>query len=180
MMTGVHDEVTYFSPSTFSRMQKKNHSTSQLQFHSQNTTETIEADQNLLALQQLANNNNSASFHNNINIISKLPKSFAKTMTTFDWKSEKLELFKDFFQTSLKVHIQLTEDDRINYFHSLMRGDTLQTFKNINAPTRENLGEILAVLRRKYLRKTPFDGNSETQIPETCLQSRKPKVSRFS
>ena len=32
-----------------------------------------------------------------------------------------------------------------------MKGDALQTFKNINGPTRENLGEILAVFRRKYV-----------------------------
>ena len=46
----------------------------------------------------------------------------------------------------------MTEDDRINYFHSLMRGDALQTFKNINGPTRENLEDILAVFRRKYVK----------------------------
>ena len=33
-----------------------------------------------------------------------------------------------------------------------MRGDALQTFKNINGPTRENLGEILAVFGRKYVK----------------------------
>ena len=33
-----------------------------------------------------------------------------------------------------------------------MRGDALQTFKNINGPTRENLGEVLAVFRRKYVK----------------------------
>ena len=33
-----------------------------------------------------------------------------------------------------------------------MRGDALQTFKNINGPTPENLGEILAVFRRKYVK----------------------------
>ena len=73
-------------------------------------------------------------------------------MPTFDGKSEKFELFEDLFQTSLKIHNQLTEEDRINYFHSLMRGDALQTFKNINGPTRENLGEIRAVFRRKYVK----------------------------
>ena len=73
-------------------------------------------------------------------------------MPTYDGKSEKFELFEDLFQTSLKIHNQLTEEDRINYFHSLMRGDALQTFKNINGPTRENLGEILAVFRRKYVK----------------------------
>ena len=73
-------------------------------------------------------------------------------MPTFDGKTEKFELFEDIFQTSLRIHNQLTEDDRINYFHSLMRGDALQTFKNINGPTRENLEEFLAVFRRKYVK----------------------------
>ena len=70
-MTGVHEEVTYCSPSTSSRKQKKSRSTSQPQFRSESTPATIEADQILLALQQLANNNNSANFQNNINRISK-------------------------------------------------------------------------------------------------------------
>ena len=152
MVTGVHEEVTYCSPSTSSGKQKKNRSTSQPQFRSENTPATIEADQILLALQQLANNNNSANFHNIINTISKLPKSLTTTMPTFDGKSEKFELLEDLFQTSLKIHNELTESDRINYFHCLMRGDALQTFKNINDPTRENLGEILAVFRRKYVK----------------------------
>ena len=151
-LTGVHEEVTYCSPSTSSGKQKKNRSTSQPHFRSENTPATIEVDQILLALQQLANNNNSANFHNNINGISKLPKSLTTTMPTFGGKTEKFELFEDLFQTSLKIHNQLTEDDRINYFHSLMRGDALQTFKSINGPTRENLQEILAVFRRKYVK----------------------------
>ena len=74
-MTGVHEEVTYCSRSSSSGKQKKNRFTSQPQFRSENTPATIEADQILLALQQLANNNNSANFLNNINRTSKLPKS---------------------------------------------------------------------------------------------------------
>ena len=94
-MTGVHEEVTYCPPSTSSGKQKKNRSISQPQCRSENTPATIEADQILLALQQLANNNNSANFHNNINKISKLPKSLTTTMPTFDGKTEKFELFED-------------------------------------------------------------------------------------
>ena len=150
MLTEAREEVMYCSPITSSGKRKKNHSSNQPQLRSENTPATIEADQILLALQQLANNNNSANFQNNINRISKLPKSLTTTMPTFDGKSEKFKIFEDLFQTSLKIHNQLTEEDRINYFHSLMRGDALQTFKNINGPTRENLGEILAVFRRKY------------------------------
>ena len=70
-------------------------------------------------------------------------------MPTFDGKSEKFELFEDLFQTSLKIHNKLTEEDKINYFHSLMCGDALQTFKNVTSPNRENLGEILTVFRGK-------------------------------
>ena len=33
-----------------------------------------------------------------------------------------------------------------------MRGDALQTFKNITSPNRENLGEILTMFRRKYVK----------------------------
>ena len=43
-MTGVHEEVTNCPPSTSSGKQKKNRSTSQLQFRSENTPATIEAD----------------------------------------------------------------------------------------------------------------------------------------
>ena len=148
-MTEIHEEVTYCSPSTSSGKQKKKRSTSQPQFRSENTSATIEADQILLALQQLAINNISANFHNNINRSSKLAKSLNTTMPTFDGKSLNFELFGDLFQRSLEIHNHMTEGDRINYFHTLMRGDALQTFKNINGPTRENLEETLAVLRKK-------------------------------
>ena len=107
-----------------------------------------------------------------------MPKSLTITMPTFNGKSDKFELFEDLFQTSLKIHNQLTEDDRINYLSSLVKGDALQTFNNINGPTRE--------FRRKYgsfpreVRKTPIDGKIETPISQNCFQSNKSKVSKFS
>ena len=63
-------------------------------------------------------------------------------MPTFDGKSEKFELFDDLFQTSHIIHNQLTEDDKIDYFHSLMRGDALQTFKNNNGPSWEKFWQF--------------------------------------
>ena len=152
MAMETQEEIPYCSTGTSSGKQKKARSTSQPQFCSENTPATIEADQILLALQQLATNSNSANFNNNISRISKLPKSLTTTMPMFDGKSEKFELFEDLFQTSLKIHNQLTEEDKINYFHSLMRGDALQTFENITSPNREKLGEILTVFRRKYVK----------------------------
>ena len=107
-MTETQEELPHCSPTTLSGKQKKARSTSQPQFRNENTPATIEADQILLALQQLATNSNSANFNNNISWISKLPKSLRTTMPTFDGKSEKFELFEDLFQTSLKIHNQLT------------------------------------------------------------------------
>ena len=152
MMTAVQEEIPYCSSGISSGKQKMARSTSQPHFRSENTPATIEADQILLALQQLATNSNSVNFDNNITRISKLPKSLTTTMPTFDGKSEKFELFEDLFQTSLKIHNQLTEEDKINYFNSFMRRDALQTFKNINRRNRENLAETLNVFRRKYVK----------------------------
>ena len=152
MVTAVQGDIPYCSSGISSGKPKKARSTSQPHFRSVNTRAAIEADQMLSALQQLAANSNSANVNNNSSRISKLPKSLTTTMPTFDGKSEKFELFEDLFQTSLKIHNQLTEEDKINYFHSLMCGDALQTFKNIDSPNRGNLTEILTVFRRKYVK----------------------------
>ena len=152
MVTATQEEIPYCSPTTSSGKQKKARSISQPQFRSENTPAKIETEQSLLALQQLATNSNSANVNNNSNRISKLPKSLTTTMPTFDGKSEKFELFEDLFQTSLKIHNELTEEDKMNHFHSLMRGDALQTFKTITSSNRENSGEILTVFRRKYVK----------------------------
>ena len=157
MVTAVQEEIPYCSSGISSGKQKKARSTSQPQFRCENIPATIEADHILLALQQLATSSNSANIDNNCNRISKLPKSLTTTMPTFDGKSEKFELFEDLFQTNLNIHNQLTEEDKIYYFHSLMRGDALQTFKNIDSPNRENLTEILTVFRRKYVKLQSMD-----------------------
>ena len=112
---------------------------------------TIEADQILLALQQIATNSDRANFNNNINRISNLPKSLTTTMPTFDGKPQKFELFEDLFQTSLQIRSQLTKEDKIYYFHAFNRCVALQTLKNITSPNRENLREFLTVFRRKYV-----------------------------
>ena len=151
MVTRGSEAIPYCSSGISSGKRKKARFTSQPQFHSENTPVTIEADQILLALQQLATNSNSANVNNNSNKVSKLPKSLTTTIPNFDGKSEKFELFEDLFQTSLRNHNQLTEEDKINYFHSLMRGDALQTFKNIGSPNWENVTEILTLFRRKHV-----------------------------
>ena len=73
-------------------------------------------------------------------------------MPTIDGKSEYFERLEDLFQTSLKIHNQLTAEDKIYFIHSFMRVDASQTYKNITSPNRVVLGEILTVFRRKYVK----------------------------
>ena len=84
--------------------------------------------------------------------IPRLPKALSTTMPTFDGKTEKFELFEDLFQTSLKVHPQITEQEKIHYFHSLLRGDALQTFRNMTETTKTNITDITAGFRRRYVK----------------------------
>ena len=109
IVTAVQEEIPYCYSGISSGKQKKARSASQPQFRSENTPATIETDQNLLAPQQLATNSISANVNNKSNRISNLPKSLKTTMPTFDGKSEKVEMFEDLFQTSLKIHNQLIE-----------------------------------------------------------------------
>ena len=114
MVTEIQENIPYCSLGTSSGKQKKTRSTSQPPFRSENTSATIEADQILLAPQQLASNIISANINNNVNKISKLSKSLTTAMPTFDGKSKNFELFEAVLQTSLKIHNQLTEEDKIN------------------------------------------------------------------
>ena len=100
-------------------------------------------------------------------------------MPTFDGKSEKFELFEDLFQTNLKFHNQLTEEDKINYFHSLMRGDALSTFKNITSPNRENLAVFLTVFRRKYVKPQSM-ATAKHKFQRLVFNPAKPEVNWFS
>ena len=74
------------------------------------------------------------------------------TTLTFDGKSENIELFEDLFHTMIKMQPDMTETMKINHFHSLLRKNALQTFRNINTANRQTLEDILAVFRRKYLK----------------------------
>ena len=85
--------------------------------------------------------------------VPRLPKAMSTTMPTFDGKTDKFEHFEDLFQTSLKVYPNITEEEKIHYFHSLLRGEALQTFRNMTEATREHLNDILAGFRRRYVRQ---------------------------
>ena len=49
----------------------------------------------------------------------------------------------------IKMEPDMTEAMKINHFHSLLRKNALQTFRNISSANRQTLEDILAVFRRK-------------------------------
>ena len=65
MVTGIQEEFLYCSLGNSSGKQKKARFSSQPPFCNENTPEITEADQILLALQQLASNSNCANINNN-------------------------------------------------------------------------------------------------------------------
>ena len=152
MVTAVQEDIPYCSPGTFPGKRKKARSTSPPQYRCENTPATIEADQILLTLQQLATNSNSANFNNKHQQNLEITQIPHNDLPTFDGKSERFEQFENLFQTNLRIHNQLKQEDKINYFHTLMRGDALQTFQNITIPGREDLGKNLTMFRRKNVK----------------------------
>ena len=71
---------------------------------------------------------------------------------TFDGKSEKFELFEDLFHTMIKMQPEMVEQMKINHFHSLLRKNALQTFRNISSSNRQTLEDVLVIFRRKYVK----------------------------
>ena len=71
---------------------------------------------------------------------------------TFDGKSEKFELFEDLFHTMIKMQPEMTEQMKINHFHSLLRKNALQTFRSISSSNRQTLEDVLVIFRQKYVK----------------------------
>ena len=110
------------------------------------TTPTIPSDPITRLAEVLVGMNNRPSAQ------TLMVRPVSTTTLTFDGKSEKFELFEDLFHTMIKMQPDMTETMKINHFHSLLRKNALQTFRNINTANRQTLEDILAVFRRKYVK----------------------------
>ena len=71
----------------------------------------------------------------------------------FDGKKEKVDLFEDPFHTMLKMQSEMMEAKKVNDFHSHLRKEALQTFRNISASNKKGFDDVLLVFRRKYVRR---------------------------
>ena len=79
---------------------------------------------------------------------------------TFDGKTEKFELFEDLVHTRIKMQPAMTEQMKINHFHSLLRKGALQTFRNINSINKFSS-------RNKMKRRKPKFGSAESKAVTT-------------
>ena len=52
----------------------------------------------------------------------------------------------------IKMQPEMTEQMKINHFHSLLRKNALQTFRNISSTNRQTLEDVLVIFRRKYVK----------------------------
>ena len=95
-------------------------------------------------------------------------------MPTFDGKSEKFELFENLFQTSLKNHDKYTDQDKTNYFHSLMRGDGAAAVQKHQQPKQKESRENYCVPLEKL--ETPVNGYGKIHFSTIILQSSEPQV----
>ena len=62
---------------------------------------------------------------------------------TFDGKSESFELFEDLFHTMIKMQPEMSEQMKINHFHSLLKKRALQTFRNISTGNKQTRVDVL-------------------------------------
>ena len=79
-----------------------------------------------------------------------MPKALTASLPVFDGKSEKFELFEDLFRNNIKMYPHLTEIQKINYFHSLQRGNALQAYCNLDDAKKDNLEEVITAFKRRF------------------------------
>ena len=79
-----------------------------------------------------------------------MPKALTASLPTFDGKSDKFELFEDLFRNNINMYPHLTEPQKSNYFHSLLRGDALQAFCNIEDSKKDSLDDIMTIFKRRF------------------------------
>ena len=79
-----------------------------------------------------------------------MPNALTASLITFDGNSDKFELFKDLFRNNIKMYPHLTEIQKNDYFHSLLRGDALQAFGNIEDAKNDWLDQKMTIFKRRF------------------------------
>ena len=75
-----------------------------------------------------------------------MPKSLTASLRVFDGKSEKVDLFEDLFRNNIKMYPHLTEIQKFNYFHWLLRGNALQAYCNLDDTNKD----VTTAFKRRF------------------------------
>ena len=81
-----------------------------------------------------------------------MARSVSTPTLIFDGKSKKFVFFEDFFHTMMKMQPEMSEAMNSNHFHSVLQKIARQIFCNINSANRKTLEDILADIRRNYVK----------------------------
>ena len=57
-------------------------------------------------------------------------------------------MIENFIRKNPEIHSRLSKENKINNFHSPMRGNAFQTSRKIKSPTQNSPGEILDAIRK--------------------------------
>ena len=71
-----------------------------------------------------------------------LPKALTPSLPVFNGKSEKFELFGDLFRNDIIMYPHLTKNQKINCLHSLIRGNALQAYCNLNDTKKKTIWKM--------------------------------------
>ena len=90
-----------------------------------------------------------------------MPKALTASLPVFDGKSEKFDFFEDRFRNNIKMYPHLTEIQKINYFYTLLRGNALQAYCNLDDTKKDNLEEVITTFKRRF-------GNFQSSAKARC------------
>ena len=77
-----------------------------------------------------------------------MPKALTASLQVFDGKFEKIELFEGLFKKNIEMYPHLTEVQKLNFFHSVLRGNALQAYCRLNEAKKVNLEEVNTAFKR--------------------------------
>ena len=110
-----------------------------------------------------------------------LPKALTASLPVFDGKSEKFELFEDLiiclffylYTSELFIHQKVSSphwDTEKIYFHSLLRGNALQAYCNLENIKKDIIEKVITVFKRRFgFRGFPILRKSETRVRRSAL-----------
>ena len=110
---------------------------------------------------------------------SKMPKALTVYLPVFGGKAKKFDHFECLFNRSLKMYPHLTEEEKVKHFHTLMRGDALQTLVDILYPQKTTNNNVLAVNRSRFV-GTKSMATAKTRWQSLMFDPTKQKLHGFS